>query len=138
MILATYDPVKGWSTPEIKPYGPLTLDPMSSCFQYSTNLFEGMEVRLATIALVTCPYKSQAYVGADGKSRLFRPEMNMARMDRSRERVALPPVDFSEVLKLIRRLVKIEERWIPRVQGHSLYIRPTLIGTRPCTSNSTF
>lgn len=46
MVLVTYDPVKGWSAPEIKPYGPLTLDPMCSCFQYSTNLFEGMKVRL--------------------------------------------------------------------------------------------
>lgn len=45
MILATYDPVTGWSAPEIKPYGPLTLDPLCSCFQYSTNLFEGMKVR---------------------------------------------------------------------------------------------
>jgi branched-chain amino acid aminotransferase len=32
---------------------------------------------------------------------------------------------------LIKRLVAIEERWIPRARGCSLYIRPTLIGTRP-------
>ncbi|KAI0344018.1 branched-chain amino acid aminotransferase II [Trametopsis cervina] len=114
MAIVSYDPINGWSDPEIKPYGPLTLDPLSSCFQYSTNLFEGMK----------------AYMGADGKSRLFRPDMNMARMDRSRERVALPPMDTNEVLAIIRRLVALEERWIPRVTGHSLYIRPTLIGTR--------
>ncbi|KAI0085681.1 branched-chain amino acid aminotransferase II [Irpex rosettiformis] len=114
MAIAHYDPVNGWSAPEIKPYGPLMLDPLSSCLQYSTSLFEGMK----------------AYLGADDKVRLFRPEMNMARMDRSRERIALPPVDFNEVLKIIKRFVKLEERWIPRVQGHSLYIRPTLIGTR--------
>lgn len=71
-------------------------------------------------------------MGEDGKARLFRPDMNMARMTRSRERVALPPMDTDELLKLICHLVKLEERWIPRVQGHSLYIRPTLIGTRPC------
>ncbi len=45
MMIVTYHPETGWSDPEIKPYGPLTLDPTSSCFQYSTNLFEGMKVR---------------------------------------------------------------------------------------------
>lgn len=44
MMVATYHPVTGWSDPEIKPYGPFVLDPVSSCFQYSTNLFEGMKV----------------------------------------------------------------------------------------------
>ena len=46
MLIATYDPEHGWSEPEIKPYGPLCLDPASSCFQYSTNVFEGMKVRV--------------------------------------------------------------------------------------------
>ena len=44
MMVVSYDPVNGWSTPEIKPYGPLALDPASSCFQYATNVFEGMKV----------------------------------------------------------------------------------------------
>lgn len=44
MLVASYDPEHGWSDPEIKPYGPLCLDPASSCFQYSTNVFEGMKV----------------------------------------------------------------------------------------------
>ena len=43
MMVSTYHPVTGWSDPEIKPYGPFLLDPVSSCFQYSTNLFEGMK-----------------------------------------------------------------------------------------------
>ncbi len=34
--------------------------------------------------------RPQAYVGPDGKPRLFRPEKNMARLARSAERVALP------------------------------------------------
>ena len=39
--------------------------------------------------------------------------------------------DADALLTLIRRLVALEERWIPRARGCSLYIRPTLIGTRP-------
>jgi branched-chain amino acid aminotransferase len=44
MLVVNYDPEMGWSAPEIKPYGPLALDPMSSCFQYCSNIFEGMKV----------------------------------------------------------------------------------------------
>ena len=58
----------------------------------------------------------------------------MQRMERSLTRVALPGFDTAELLELIKKLVQIESRWIPNVKGHSLYIRPTLIGTRPCTS----
>ena len=49
MLVIDFDPVNGWSTPEIKPYGPFTLDPSSSCFHYATNLFEGMKVDLVFI-----------------------------------------------------------------------------------------
>ncbi|TFK38803.1 aminotransferase [Crucibulum laeve] len=114
MLIVNYDPVTGWSTPEIKPYGPLILDPASSCFQYCPNVFEGMK----------------AYAGPDGKPRLFRPQKNMERLTRSAERVALPPFDTNELLKLIQRLVAVESRWIPSQPGYSLYIRPTVIGTR--------
>ncbi len=45
MMVVHFDPVQGWSAPEIKPYGPLAIDPASSCLQYATNVFEGMKVR---------------------------------------------------------------------------------------------
>ncbi|KAI0742666.1 branched-chain amino acid aminotransferase II [Daedaleopsis nitida] len=114
MMVVSYDPVNGWSAPVIKPYGPLAIDPASSCLQYATNVFEGMK----------------AYLGPDGEPRLFRPDKNMERMEMSAGRVALPPFDTNELLKLIKKLVTIEKRWIPTVKGHSLYIRPTIIGTR--------
>ena len=63
----------------------------------------------------------------------------MARLARSAERVALPvsilllflPFDQNAVLTLIKRLIEIEARWIPNKPGYSLYIRPTIVGTRP-------
>ncbi|KAI0326601.1 branched-chain amino acid aminotransferase II [Cubamyces sp. BRFM 1775] len=115
MLFASHDPVTGWSAPEIKPYGPFTLEPNSSCFQYGTSAFEGMK----------------AYVGPDGEPRLFRPEMNIARLARSAARLSLPPFNPDELLKLIKALVLIEKRWIPDGKGHSLYIRPMIVGTRP-------
>ncbi|KAF8698905.1 hypothetical protein AX14_001075 [Amanita brunnescens Koide BX004] len=74
MLVAEYDPKRGWSAPEIKPYGHLSLDPASSCFQYCPNVFEGMK----------------AYRGPDGTPRLFRPQKNMDRLSRSLQRAALP------------------------------------------------
>lgn len=115
MLYMDFAPERGWSPPEIKPYGPLSLDPACSCFQYCPSVFEGMK----------------AYLGPDGVPRLFRPKLNMERMARSAERVALPAFDADALLTLIKRLVAIESRWIPRARGCSLYIRPTLIGTRP-------
>lgn len=114
MLVVNYDPATGWSVPKIKPYGPLTLDPASSCFQYCPNVFEGMK----------------AYLGPNGEPRLFRPERNMERLNRSAQRVALPPFNADELLVLIKRLVMIDRRWIPTKEWYSLYIRPTIIGTR--------
>lgn len=114
MLIMNHDPVHGWSAPEIKPYAPLSLDPMSSCLQYCPNVFEGMK----------------AYLGPDGKARLFRPRKNMERLARSADRVALPPFNTDALLTLIERFIQIEKRWIPTKPGYSLYIRPTIIGTR--------
>ncbi|KAH7906283.1 branched-chain amino acid aminotransferase II, partial [Hygrophoropsis aurantiaca] len=121
MLIMSFDPVTGWSTPEIKPYGPLSLDPSSSCLQYCTSVFEGMK----------------AYVGPDGKPRLFRPELNMRRLERSAGRFVLPPFDGDELLKMIKRFVQIDSRWIPNREGHSLYLRPTIVGTRTALSYMT-
>ena len=45
MLVMNFDAESGWSAPIIQPYQPLQLDPASSCFQYCTNVFEGMKVR---------------------------------------------------------------------------------------------
>lgn len=72
--MMSFDPRSGWSAPVLQPYQPLQIDPAASCFQYSTNLFEGMK----------------AYLGPDGEPRLFRPSLNMERMKASAARLALP------------------------------------------------
>ena len=91
----------------------------------------------------------QAYIAPDGEPRLFRPKMNMERLAKSAARVALPvspssfprafrdenltwdqPIDPEAVLELLQQLIRVERRWIPTKPGCSLYIRPTIIGTR--------
>ncbi|EIM83386.1 branched-chain amino acid aminotransferase II [Stereum hirsutum FP-91666 SS1] len=105
---------EGWGTPKIEPYGPLALDPSSTVFHYAQCLFEGMK----------------AYRDVNGKVTLFRPDMNMLRMNRSAQRIALPTFDGDALTDLIKKLVAFEKNWIPQLPGYSLYIRPTMIGTQ--------
>jgi branched-chain amino acid aminotransferase len=55
----------------------------------------------------------------------------MARFVRSADRAALPTFPPAALLSLIKQLVTLESKWIPQRRGYSLYIRPTIIGTKP-------
>ncbi|CEH14247.1 probable bat1-branched chain amino acid mitochondrial [Ceraceosorus bombacis] len=114
MLSVDWSSSRGWSSPKIQPYGPFTLDPSSVIFHYAPSLFEGMK----------------AYKDVNGEVRLFRPDMNMKRMNTSAERLALPTFSHGDLIKLIATLVDLDSSWIPSEPGHSLYIRPALIGTQ--------
>ncbi|GAA5971922.1 hypothetical protein JCM11641_001570 [Rhodosporidiobolus odoratus] len=114
MLCVPWSLEKGWGTPTIKPYGPLEIDPAATVLHYAPTLFEGMK----------------AYKDRQGRTRLFRPDMNMKRMIRGAERMAFPTFDGEVLIELIKKLVEIDERWVPIEAGCSLYLRPTMIGTR--------
>lgn len=65
---------EGWGVPHIDRYGPLALDPAASSLHYALQCFEGLK----------------AYVDDKGVPRLFRPDMNMKRLNRSMARLKLP------------------------------------------------
>lgn len=65
----------------------------------------------------------KAYRCEDGTIRLFRPDMNMARMNRSAARIALPQFNGDALIELIKKMVVLESKWIPGEPGYSLYIR---------------
>lgn len=73
----------------------------------------------------------KAFRGVDGKIRLFRPELNMARMNSSAQRSGLPTFEPEDFIQCISRLVSIDQEWVPHTESASLYIRPTLIGIEP-------
>jgi len=114
MLVIPWKVSQGWGTPEIRPYGPLSLDPSATVFHYAQCLFEGLK----------------AYRNKDGKVTLFRPDLNMSRMNTSAERLALPTFNGAALLDLIKELVRLDRHWIPQEKGHSLYIRPAMIGTQ--------
>ena len=77
----------------------------------------------------------KAYYGVDGKIRLFRPEENMRRFQKSAARMALPSFDEEELLKCILEYVKLEREWVPKKEGCSLYLRPSMISLDVSTSD---
>ncbi|XP_067214671.1 branched-chain-amino-acid aminotransferase, cytosolic isoform X2 [Linepithema humile] len=110
-----YEGINGWQTPEIMAFENIVLHPAAKVLHYAVELFEGMK----------------AYRGVDGKIRLFRPELNMERMNNSAIKVGLPPFRGEELIKCICRLISIDQEWVPHSTASSLYIRPTLIGIDP-------
>lgn len=60
-----------------------------------------------------------------GNLRLFRPELNMNRFRRSCLRISLPDFAPADLLHCIEEYVRFEEKWVPKEEGFSLYLRPT-------------
>jgi branched-chain amino acid aminotransferase len=115
MLTIKWNVKSGWGKPKIEPLKNLEIHPAAKVLHYSVEVFEGMK----------------AYYGVDGKIRLFRPDLNMARLSKSSERSTLPAFDKEEFLKCLKKLVSVEKDWIPKSTTASLYIRPTFIGTEP-------
>ncbi|XP_062337161.1 branched-chain-amino-acid aminotransferase, mitochondrial [Osmerus eperlanus] len=115
MLTIYWSEKEGWKAPHIKPFQNLSLHPASSALHYSIELFEGMK----------------AFRGVDNHIRLFRPMLNMERMYRSADRSCLPLYDKAEMLECIRKLVEVDQEWVPYSLDASLYIRPTFIGIEP-------
>ncbi|RYP52678.1 hypothetical protein DL768_002234 [Monosporascus sp. mg162] len=116
MITVKWTAKSGWGTPELRPYGPLSLMPTASVLHYATECFEGLK----------------AYRGFDGKLRLFRPDCNAQRMVMSSVRISLPSFPPEELEKLMIALMSVDgPKWLPRDRpGSFLYLRPTMIGTQ--------
>ncbi|KXS94337.1 hypothetical protein AC578_4408 [Pseudocercospora eumusae] len=118
MILARYDVAKGgWLAPQLVPYGPLSLAPTAATLHYAMECFEGLKL----------------YRGVDGRLRLFRPDLNAKRMQKSAARVSLPDFPPEQLVLLIDALAAIDApRWLPKDSvGTYLYVRPTMIATQP-------
>ncbi len=115
MFVMDYSCDKGWNNPRIVPYQNLSLDPSALIFHYGQSMFEGMK----------------AYKTEDNKTYLFRPLKNIQRANNSNKRLCIPEIPEEDFLQAIKELVKIDEEWIPKKKGSSLYIRPFVIATEP-------
>nr|WP_283101557.1 branched-chain amino acid aminotransferase [Halomonas populi] len=107
----------GWHGHEVRPYGPLTLDPAAAVLHYGQEIFEGIK----------------AYRHADGSIWTFRPEKNAERFRRSARRLALPELSDEDFVGSLRALLTPDQDWVPtpasEADESSLYLRPFMIAS---------
>lgn len=115
MFMIDYITGKGWIDARIDPYKNLSIDPAAMAIHYGQEIFEGLK----------------AYRGKDDHIYLFRPRDNFIRMNRSASRVCMPELDIDLALDGMKKLIILDKDWIPRNEGTSLYIRPTMLATEP-------
>ncbi len=115
MFVMNYDTGEGWHDARIVPFDNVSLSPAAMCLHYGQEIFEGLK----------------AYRTADGTIQLFRPDENYKRMNVSAERMVIPKIDEEFMIEATKKLVEVEQDWVPHSDGASLYIRPFIFATDP-------
>ena len=84
--------------------------------QYAQTVFEGMK----------------AYTTVDGRTVVFRPDLNAKRMAESAARLEMPVFPEDKFLDAVKQVVKANEAYVPPYgSGATLYLRPYMFGSNP-------
>lgn len=116
-----------WKNCRIVPYGHISVSPATPAIHYGQAIFEGMK----------------AMKSPSGDVLVFRAADNWMRLNISGERICMPHVPEELFMEGLSTLVALDQNWVPKAEGSSLYIRPFLfsadeyIGIRP-SENFTF
>ena len=102
-----------WQSMTIQPYGPLSYQPAMMSIHYGQSIFEGMK----------------GYRSAKGDVLVFRPEENFKRFNKSAVRMCMPEIPEEIFLGGLKKLLEIDNAWVPNKEGCSLYIRPFMFAT---------
>lgn len=103
-----------WSKPEVSESEFLNIHMASTALHYGQEAFEGMK----------------AYMGKDGKVRIFRWEENWKRLQNSAKGIYMEPVPKDLFKEMIVEAIKQNKEFIPpHGTGAALYIRPFLFGS---------
>ena len=112
MFVMEYDEGKGWHSWRVEPHAPFLIEPASAVLHYAQMMFEGMK----------------AYRKLDGSIQLFRPDMNIARMKNTCERMCMPEVPGDLFMAGLKAVIEADKDWVPSGKNTSLYIRPFMFG----------
>jgi branched-chain amino acid aminotransferase len=102
-----------WGPGQLLPYGPIEILPGARALHYGEVVFEGLK----------------AYRVGRSKPNLFRPDQNFRRMERSAQRLAMPPVGESLFFEGLETITRLCADFIPARSGQALYLRPFLFLT---------
>ncbi len=112
MFVAEYN--KGeWISAKIVPYGDLSLNPAMLALHYGQSVFEGMK----------------AFKNNKGEISIFRAQKHYHRFLKSLDRMCMPAVPENLFIKGLEQLIKLDEDWIPTIEGGALYLRPFAFAT---------
>ena len=84
--------------------------------QYAQTVFEGLK----------------AYTTSDGRTVVFRPDLNAARLAQSAARLEMPVYPEDKFVEAVIKTVKANEAFVPPYgSGATLYLRPYMFGSNP-------
>jgi len=109
-----------WQTPEIKPYQAIQMAPAASVLHYGQAVFEGMKA-----------YKDDA-----DQLWLFRPELNLERINKSSVRLNIPEFPKELFFEGLEALLELDSKWVKPGVGNSLYVRPFVFANQACVQAS--
>ncbi|MBN1251494.1 MAG: branched-chain amino acid aminotransferase [Bacteroidales bacterium] len=105
-----------WGSLEISSSEHVDLHIAATSLHYGQESFEGLK----------------AFMGKDGKIRLFRWEENAKRMQNSAKGILMAEVPTDLFKEAIYKVINLNKRFVPPYgSGASLYVRPLLIGSGP-------
>lgn len=103
-----------WGELELSSSEVINMHMGATALHYGQEAFEGLK----------------AFMGKDGKVRIFRLEENAKRMQSSSEGIMMAQFPTELFVKAVKMAVNLNRNYIPPYEsGASLYIRPLLIGT---------
>src|SRR6185437_2798149 len=102
-----------WQQLQIVPFGAFSLLPTSLVFHYGQAIFEGMK----------------AFRTENDAIHLFRPDKHYDRFAKTAERLCMPVLPADLFREGLRRLIELEQNWVPGQTGGALYIRPFQIAS---------
>ncbi len=105
-----------WGELEVSSSEHIPLHMASTCLHYGQEAFEGLK----------------AFMGKDGKVRLFRWQENHQRMCLSARRISMAEPTAEVFFGACKKAIELNREFVPPYgTGASLYVRPLLIGTGP-------
>ena len=94
----------------------IVLNECAGVLQYAQTVFEGLK----------------AYTTSDGRTVVFRPDLNGERLEQSAARLEMPIFPKERFVEVIKQVVKANEAYVPPYgSGATLYLRPYMFGSNP-------
>ena len=94
----------------------IVLNECAGVLQYAQTVFEGLK----------------AYTTSDGRTVVFRPDLNGERLEQSAARLEMPIFPKERFVEAVKQVVKANEAYVPPYgSGATLYLRPYMFGSDP-------